>query len=82
MNFISPCLLYYNGSFGHYCNTYVGKLKFGQMIRSDGPERHLKKKGHYYGGLFIPAIAISLLIFSERTTEIFISVFSMIGFDL
>ncbi|MDD4569023.1 MAG: phospho-N-acetylmuramoyl-pentapeptide-transferase [Tepidanaerobacteraceae bacterium] len=60
----------------------LSKLKFGQMVRSDGPRRHLKKMGTLTMGgiIFIPAVALAALLFSGRSWEFFIPIVSMVGF--
>jgi phospho-N-acetylmuramoyl-pentapeptide-transferase len=62
----------------------LDKLKFGQTIRSDGPRRHLKKTGTpTMGGIiFIPAIALSTLVFSGTSGDTLTVLFSMVGFGL
>ncbi len=60
------------------------KLKFGQTIRDDGPQRHLKKMGTpTMGGIiFIPAIALTTLLFTGFSFDTLVAIISMIGFGL
>ncbi|AEE91283.1 phospho-N-acetylmuramoyl-pentapeptide transferase [Tepidanaerobacter acetatoxydans Re1] len=60
------------------------KLKFGQTVRDDGPQRHLKKMGTpTMGGIiFIPAIALTTLLFTGFSFDTFVAIISMIGFGL
>ncbi len=50
------------------------RLKFGQQIRDDGPNRHLKKVGTpTMGGImFLTAFVIATLIMAPKTLEIFL----------
>lgn len=47
------------------------RMKFGQPVRDDGPQTHLKKQGTpTMGGMFIAiAMVIACLIFSEKCSE-------------
>ena len=58
----------------------LAKLKFGQTIRSDGPQRHLKKTGTpTMGGIiFIPGIALATLFFSGISGDALIAIFLMV----
>ena len=62
----------------------LAKLKFGQMVRNDGPKSHIRKTGTpTMGGIiFIPAIALSVLVLSELTERVIMTVIIMIGFSL
>jgi len=62
----------------------LDKLKFGQRVRSDGPKRHLMKMGTpTMGGIiFIPAIALATLIFTDISNDTVAVVFFIIGFGL
>ncbi|HHW02993.1 MAG TPA: phospho-N-acetylmuramoyl-pentapeptide-transferase [Thermoanaerobacterales bacterium] len=70
--------------FGIYIVPLLAKLKFGQTVRSDGPKRHFKKMGTpTMGGImFIPAIAISTLVFSNRSANVQMAIFSMAAFTM
>jgi len=60
------------------------KLKFGQEIRTDGPQSHLKKKGTpTMGGIIIMiAFVISFLKFADRTMEFWVLLTAALGFGL
>jgi len=59
-------------------------LKFGQLVRSDGPKGHLKKAGTpTMGGLiFIVAMVGALVIWSDLSLEILLSMGMVLGFGL
>lgn len=63
---------------------YLKKLKFGQFVRDDGPESHLKKSGTpTMGGLIIlAAIVITSLIYVKRYPDILPILFVTLGFGL
>lgn len=69
---------------GIYAIPMLTRLKFGQTVRVDGPKRHLKKMGTpTMGGImFIPAIAASTLLFSDRSYAVLMAIFSMVAFSL
>ncbi len=60
------------------------RLKFGQEIRTDGPQSHLKKKGTpTMGGIIIMvAFVISFLKFADRTMEFWVLITASLGFGL
>ena len=60
--------------FGPIFLPLLRKLKFGQQIRDDGPNRHLKKVGTpTMGGImFLTAFVIATLIMAPKTVEIFL----------
>jgi len=60
------------------------KLKFGQEIRTDGPQSHLKKKGTpTMGGIIIMvAFVISFLKFADPTMEFWVLLTASLGFGL
>ncbi len=60
------------------------RLKFGQTIRSDGPQRHLSKAGTpTMGGIiFLPALIIPILIWTNGTGALWLFLFSFCGFGL
>ncbi len=62
----------------------LAKLKFGQYVRDDGPESHLKKQGTpTMGGLiFIGAIILSTLIFGVNDKTAFPTLFVTLGFGI
>jgi phospho-N-acetylmuramoyl-pentapeptide-transferase len=59
-------------------------LKFGQLVRSDGPKGHFKKAGTpTMGGLiFILSMVGTLLIWSNLSLEVLLSAGMVIGFGL
>lgn len=63
---------------------FLKKLKFGQYIRQEGPESHLKKSGTpTMGGIvIIISIAITSLIYIGKYKEIIPVLFSTIGFGI
>lgn len=63
---------------------FLQKLKFGQTIRDEGPESHLKKNGTpTMGGLVILAsILITSLIYVKRYPDIIPVLFMTLGFGL
>jgi phospho-N-acetylmuramoyl-pentapeptide-transferase len=60
------------------------RLKFGQQIRSDGPQGHLKKAGTPTMGGIIILLALSLaaLRFADKTPELYILLIATLGFGL
>ncbi len=60
------------------------RLKFGQEIRTDGPQSHLKKKGTpTMGGIIIMlALTLSFLRFADKTTEFWVLLVASLGFGL
>jgi phospho-N-acetylmuramoyl-pentapeptide-transferase len=60
------------------------RLKFGQQIRTDGPQGHLKKAGTpTMGGIIILlALAIADLRFAEKTIDTVILLLSALGYGL
>ncbi len=60
------------------------RLKFGQSIRQEGPERHYKKAGTpTMGGLIIIlAVTVAALVFAGCNREILLVLFITIGHGL
>jgi len=60
------------------------RLKFGQQVRDDGPQRHLKKSGTpTMGGIIILlALTLAFLKFSERGYEFWALIVACLGFGL
>ncbi|WP_274651856.1 phospho-N-acetylmuramoyl-pentapeptide-transferase [Paenibacillus humicola] len=60
------------------------RLKFGQQIRTEGPQSHLKKKGTpTMGGIIIMLAALlAFLKFSDKTSEFWVLLVSSLGFGL
>lgn len=63
---------------------FLRKLKFGQTVRDEGPESHLKKNGTpTMGGLVILAsILITSLVYVGKYTDIIPVLFMTLGFGL
>lgn len=63
---------------------FLKRLKFGQYIRQEGPESHLKKSGTpTMGGIVIVlSIAITCLFFLKDNNEIAPVLFATIGFGI
>ncbi|WP_209974317.1 phospho-N-acetylmuramoyl-pentapeptide-transferase [Paenibacillus eucommiae] len=60
------------------------RLKFGQQIRTDGPQGHLKKQGTpTMGGIIILlALALASLRFADKNTELLILLIASLGYGL
>ncbi|MDQ6418969.1 phospho-N-acetylmuramoyl-pentapeptide-transferase [Paenibacillus sp. LHD-117] len=60
------------------------RLKFGQQIRTEGPESHLKKSGTpTMGGIIIMiALMIAFLRFSDKSSEFWVLLTASLGFGL
>lgn len=67
---------------GPLCIPILRKMKFGQQIRADGPQGHLKKKGTpTMGGIIILlALSVAFLRFSEKTEPFYILLVACLGF--
>ncbi len=63
---------------------FLKRLKFGQFVRQDGPESHLKKSGTpTMGGIVIVlSISITSLLYITEYKEIVPVLFSTIGFGI
>ena len=63
---------------------FLKKLKFGQFVRDDGPESHLKKSGTpTMGGLIILlSIVITSLFYIKDYPEIIPVLFATLGFGM
>ena len=63
---------------------FLKRLKFGQFVRDDGPQSHLKKAGTpTMGGLIIlSAIVLTSLFFIRDYPEIIPILFMTLGFGL
>ncbi|HWI55200.1 MAG TPA: phospho-N-acetylmuramoyl-pentapeptide-transferase [Desulfobacteria bacterium] len=59
-------------------------LKFGQYIRSDGPERHLKKAGTptMGGVMFLAGSAVGTLLFAPKTGTVFLVLGTTLAFGI
>jgi phospho-N-acetylmuramoyl-pentapeptide-transferase len=60
------------------------RLKFGQQIRDDGPQGHLKKAGTptMGGTIILLALAFTVLKFADRTLELFLVMLVTLGYGL
>lgn len=69
---------------GPLCIPLLRRLKFGQQVRTDGPQSHLKKSGTpTMGGIIILlAVTVAFLRFSEKTTEFWVLLVGALGFGL
>ncbi len=63
---------------------YLQKIKFGQQVREDGPQEHLKKAGTpTMGGImFLVSILLTSLIFVQRYPKIIPILFVTVGFGI
>lgn len=63
---------------------YLKKLKFGQFVREEGPQSHLKKSGTpTMGGIIIVlSIAITSLIYLKEYKDIIPILFATVGFGI
>lgn len=63
---------------------FLHKLKFGQQVRSDGPQAHLKKQGTpTMGGLaFLAAVVITSLFYIRDYPRIIPVLFMTVGFGI
>lgn len=63
---------------------FLRKMKFGQYVREDGPQSHLKKAGTpTMGGVIIlAAVGLTSLIFKSDVQELLPVLFATIGFGL
>jgi len=60
------------------------RLKFGQQIRTEGPQSHMKKKGTptMGGTIILLALSIAFLRFSDLTPEAYILLVASLGYGL
>ena len=87
---LNPILFATGGSFilsvilGPLFIPLLRRLKFGQMIREEGPQSHLKKAGTpTMGGIIILlAMTLAFLRFADRTPEVYILLVASLGFGL
>jgi phospho-N-acetylmuramoyl-pentapeptide-transferase len=63
---------------------FLKRLKYGQQIRTDGPQGHLKKAGTpTMGGIIILlAIALAALKFIDKNNELIVLLVAALGFGL
>ncbi|UHA74127.1 phospho-N-acetylmuramoyl-pentapeptide-transferase [Paenibacillus sp. 481] len=69
---------------GPLCIPILKRLKFGQQVREDGPQSHLKKSGTpTMGGVIILlAFTLAFLKFSVMDTDFYVMLFATLGFGL
>jgi phospho-N-acetylmuramoyl-pentapeptide-transferase len=69
---------------GPLCIPLLRRLKFGQQIRTDGPQGHLKKAGTpTMGGLIILlALALAVLRFADNSMDMVILLVASLGYGL
>ena len=69
-------------------NTYstLKRMKFGQSIREEGPQSHMKNRYTYYGWAYILIsiiiTSIIAIIFVDHSNPIILLLFVTIGFSL
>lgn len=70
--------------FGPLFIPLLRRLKFGQQVREDGPQSHLKKSGTpTMGGIIIMlALFISFIRFAETSSEFWVLLTASLGFGL
>lgn len=70
--------------FGPLFIPLLRRMKFGQQIRTDGPQSHLKKSGTpTMGGIIIMlAMLLAFLKFSDKTAEFWVLLVASLGFGL
>ncbi|KRE90564.1 phospho-N-acetylmuramoyl-pentapeptide-transferase [Paenibacillus sp. Soil766] len=69
---------------GPLCIPILRRMKFGQQIREDGPQGHLKKQGTPTMGGVIILLALSLatLRFADKNTDLLILLLASLGYGL
>ncbi|ANY69952.1 phospho-N-acetylmuramoyl-pentapeptide-transferase [Paenibacillus sp. BIHB 4019] len=69
---------------GPICIPLLKRMKFGQQIRTDGPQSHLKKSGTpTMGGIIIMlALLIAFLNFADKTADFWVLLTASLGFGL
>lgn len=69
---------------GPLCIPMLRRMKFGQQIREDGPQGHLKKQGTpTMGGIIILlALALATLRFADKNTDLLILLIASLGYGL
>ncbi|WP_230633154.1 phospho-N-acetylmuramoyl-pentapeptide-transferase [Paenibacillus athensensis] len=60
------------------------RMKFGQQIRTDGPQGHLKKQGTptMGGTIILLALALAALRFADKNTDLLILLIASLGYGL
>lgn len=69
---------------GPICIPILRRLKFGQQIRTDGPQGHLKKAGTptMGGTIILLALSIAFLRFSDKTSDAVVLLIATLGYGL
>lgn len=69
---------------GPFLIPVLHKMKFGQTVRDDGPQSHLKKNGTptMGGVMFMVAITVVTLIRAGISTDVLMALLCMLGFGL
>lgn len=69
---------------GPVCIPILRRLKFGQQIRTDGPQGHMKKAGTptMGGTIILLALSIAFLRFSDKTADAVILLVASLGYGL
>ncbi|MEX1376965.1 MAG: phospho-N-acetylmuramoyl-pentapeptide-transferase [Eubacteriales bacterium] len=86
-SFFAPLLVAFAVSlaFGPVFIPLLQKLKFGQIIRDDGPQAHLSKQGTpTMGGLLIilAVMASAAVFIKEFDTKVLMAIITFVGFGL
>lgn len=71
--------------FGQKVIDWLQKLQIGQVIRHDGPESHLSKKGTptMGGTLILASISISVLLWADlKNPYVWVALFVLIGYGI
>ncbi len=61
---------------------FLHRLKFGQQVRDDGPQAHLKKQGTLGGLIILTGIVISSLFYIRSYPKIIPVLFVTVGFGI
>ncbi|RKS86941.1 phospho-N-acetylmuramoyl-pentapeptide-transferase [Orbus hercynius] len=72
-------------AFGQKVIDWLQKLQIGQVIRNDGPESHLSKKGTptMGGTLILASITISVLLWADlKNPYVWVTLFVLIGYGI
>ena len=71
------------GLVGKRVIKFLAKLKYGQYVRDDGPQSHLKKSGTpTMGGVMFLSVVVVGVIYYPQNKEILPVLISMIGFGI
>ncbi len=69
---------------GPLCIPILRRMKFGQQIRTDGPQGHLKKAGTptMGGTIILLAMTLAFLRFADNTMDYYILLVASLGYGL